>query len=76
VGYYGFFSPAQRPLLSQIRRLLERQAARQQTGEPEANPVTEAKANPAHSGTVYRCPKCGQTMRWLKVVSPVRGQPP
>jgi hypothetical protein len=76
VRYYGFFSPAQRPLLSQIRRLLELQAAPQPTGEPEAEPVAQGRATPAHSGQVYRCPKCGQAMRWVEVLSPLRGRPP
>jgi len=76
VRYYGFFSPAQRPLLSQIRRLLELQAAPQRTGEPEAEPVAKGKDNPAHSGQVYRCPQCGQTMRWVEVLLPLRGRPP
>ena len=76
VRYYGFFSPARRSLLSQIRRLLQLQAAPQPAGEPEAEPVAQGKDNPAHSGQGYRCPKCGQTMRWVEVLPPLRGRPP
>jgi hypothetical protein len=76
VRYYGFFSPAQHPILHHIRQLLEPPSITPSTHAPEAEPAVKAEPKSLSAHQAYRCPRCGQAMRWLEVLPPIRRRPP
>ncbi|HSH82081.1 MAG TPA: transposase, partial [Herpetosiphonaceae bacterium] len=73
VRYYGLFSPAKRPLLAQVRTLLEEVA----NGAPgdAATPIT-ADAAEERVARIYACPSCGATMECTQVLVPSSRSPP
>jgi hypothetical protein len=68
VRYYGYFSPGNRPLLHQVRRLLA-------ATEP-AQPTDAQPAELALQERTLPCPQCGQPMRLVETVRPARYRPP
>lgn len=70
VRYYGFFSPGQRPLLTQIRHLL---APPPVVAEPKSR-KEQSQELPAPT----TCPRCGAPMHSTQAIPPLkpRGRPP
>ena len=71
VRYYGLFSPSLRHQLPLIRLVLALA-----DGEPNPTPETNASADPVAPGASVACPRCGQTMRWVKRLRPSARCPP
>ena len=67
VRYYGFFSSGNRHKLRRVRQLLGARCAGLTTDQ-QPQGVPQEGAHP--------CPRCGQVMRWIKALSPVRVRPP
>lgn len=68
VRYYGFFAPANRHRLRQIRQLLHSQPP-----SPSANcPIPD----PISSKMDLTCPKCGRDMNHVKTLKPPKRRPP
>jgi hypothetical protein len=65
VRYYGFFSPGCRPTLARIRALLQ--------APTPTNPSPVSVPDPTTSDRC--CPTCGQPLRWLARLPPLRGPP-
>jgi hypothetical protein len=67
VRYYGFFSSGNRHKLRRVRQLLGARCSGL-TADQQPQGVPQEGAHP--------CPRCGQVMRWIKALSPVRVRPP
>lgn len=68
VRYYGLFSSGNRPLLTQVRRLLGG------TGSPQ--PTQSRSEDVTPPGPAHCCPKCGKRMVLWQVIRPQGRWPP
>jgi len=72
VRYYGLFSPANRPLLQQARRLLD---ARQPVTQTQAPPLPDAQSTIGNRpSAMLSCPHCGGPLTLLRPLP--RGRAP
>jgi hypothetical protein len=77
VRYYGLFSPGNRPLLNQARRLLTTMETT--TPAQENEPSAQAEDAQVALDTTEQslpCPTCGRPMRLLGRLKPTRGRSP
>ena len=75
VRYYGFFSPAKRHRLQQVRRLLGAITTTPAAGDPLGAPSADSIDVPPIP-LVLACPNCGKPMLWVAALQPTGRSPP